>query len=174
MRPKDSTCAQQKKEVFTLYNNKLILYFKICIFSSDSLNQIFSGLSLLPCTGTPGGSTKSFSTLSAPVDALDLGGPFTHVAGDGQSLHGRDRVSWSEGGQKVCGTWCVWTLLPVLCAEHWIAMQILPQWGFVGSPSLLAVGWAITMCRIQCWDLWQGATPADMAKSNSWLLWRVH
>lgn len=177
MRPKDFTCAQQKEELFTLYNNKLILCFKTCVFSSDSLNQIFSSLTLLPCTGGPVGSTKSSSTLSAPVDALDLLGlvpAFTHVAVYRQSLPGGDRVSWSEGSQGVCGTWCVWTLLPVLYAEHWIVMQILPQWGFMRTPSLLAAGWTIIMCRIQCWDLRQGATPADMAKSNSWLLWRVH
>lgn len=96
MRPKDFASTQQEKEVFTLYSNKLVLYFKTCIFCSDSLSQIFSGLTLLPCTGRPVGSTKSSSTLSAPVDALDLLGlvpTFTHVAVDGQSLHGGDRES---------------------------------------------------------------------------------
>lgn len=129
--------------------------FKTCIFSSDSLNQIFSSLTLILCTGRPVGSTKSSSTLSSPVDALDLLGlvpVFTHVAMDGQSLHGGDRVNWSEGSQ-VCGTWCVWTLLPILFAGHWIAMLILPHQGFLRIPSLPAVSWAITMCRIQCWDL---------------------
>lgn len=97
-----------------------------------------------------------------------------HTCGNGRTKSAWWRQSELKWGEPGLWDWCVWTLLPIFFAEYWIAMPILPQQGFLDTPSLPAVSWAITMCRIQCWDLWQGATPAEMAKSNSSLLWRIH